>query len=231
MIVRDFRRGRHENTCVSYNQLYFDQPFFAFAAGLIPLLLFGGVVADRWKPPPSTRREWPWQCIAVVVVLVAAVAVEAEVVAVRVSIVGASSKSDRVLVAAVVVLATASVVLTIAWPWAKRLGRYGHPAAVIALLTVGATSVTPLEHAIASHARDQVLAQLEQLSARISEDRRRVQSDLVRLGRENGALHAAKGSPAYVDRHVTMLALGLDQAQEKDDSGIYDDLVAQLGKG
>lgn len=59
------------------------QQFFQIAAGLIPVLMFGGVIVDRVRTPPEhfERRRHGW--IAVAIFGAGVMAVFAEITAIR----------------------------------------------------------------------------------------------------------------------------------------------------
>lgn len=90
--------------------------FFEIAATLIPVLLFGGVVAQRRGPSARDSHETTKQ-LATFIPMVGAIAIFGEVVAIIAIVTGDSDWWNRLIVALTLTLGMAAVVLAVWWPW------------------------------------------------------------------------------------------------------------------
>jgi hypothetical protein len=92
--------------------------FFQMAATLIPLLIFGGIVAEnirRWRPqPPYSKRDR--RLALVLVVFVGLVPLLGEIVAIQEAVIGEPSVWDVRLVAFVLVEGTFGLLAVLLWP-------------------------------------------------------------------------------------------------------------------
>src|SRR4051812_2460512 len=79
--------------------------FFQVAAGLIPALIFGGLISERLKPS-ATPRRWRW-VVGFAVATLPFLVLFAEVVAINVALVGSPSAFETWVVALVLVGLTA----------------------------------------------------------------------------------------------------------------------------
>ena len=91
--------------------------FFEIAATLIPILLFGGVLVDRSRPPTDGKWSPPHVCLALALPLFGSLALLAEVIAIRAIMAGDAALFARVFVAGVLIAGMAAVVLTVSLPW------------------------------------------------------------------------------------------------------------------
>lgn len=98
-----------------------ERAFFEIAATLIPLLLFGGVVIDRTKPPPTSKWTNRHDFVGMVFVLFGGIAVWAETVAIGGVITGSATTLSRIFVSVVLLGGMALVVVAIAAPWLSRM--------------------------------------------------------------------------------------------------------------
>ncbi len=96
--------------------------FFQVASGLIPALVFGGLISEKLRPPsgPPRRRTW---IASLVVVVVAQVVLYAEVIAITVALSGEADRLDTWFVALVLVGLTAAALGSLALPWYRNLFR------------------------------------------------------------------------------------------------------------
>lgn len=126
--------------------MYDDRLFFQLAAGLIPAILFGGVVTGAFAPSarisnlPARRRLWLLAFITVGV----AVTLVAELFAIDLATSPERPSSAKVMVVvSVVVLATAAAGAAVLVPWIRALaarrhmGRVAHILVVLGLLLYG----------------------------------------------------------------------------------------------
>lgn len=97
--------------------------FFQVAAGLIPALIFGGLISDKLKPSPSTRR-WP---LAFVLQALALAVLLAEVLAINAALTGDPDAVATWLVALVLVGLTAAALGILVAPWYRQLMIVGSP--------------------------------------------------------------------------------------------------------
>lgn len=124
-----------------------NQSFYSFAAVLIPTLLLGGVLVDRWRPTSGATRERHW-VLAPLVVGVLLFALEAEVQAINAAIVGNPTVLARAFVIIAVVGSTVAVVLTVAWPWLAVMGRHAQILVAVAALALAVSAFPLLDSAI-----------------------------------------------------------------------------------
>lgn len=98
--------------------------FFQIAAALIPALVFGGLLSDRFQPPHDwSSKSWRWQVTAVAVGICGLAVFAGEVTAIEVGLIGSPNKSETWLVACVVVGLTALTVASLVWPWVRPIVR------------------------------------------------------------------------------------------------------------
>jgi hypothetical protein len=127
-----------------------EKAFFEIAATLIPLLLFGGIIADRLRPP--SEEDWrSWHsAVAFYIPLFGACAILAEVTAIQVVVTGDSGGLQRIFVSLVLVVGMLSTIAVIWLPWMLRMreaeGTVFHRiaaavGAVIAVLGIGVVIV------------------------------------------------------------------------------------------
>jgi hypothetical protein len=98
-----------------------ERAFFEIAATLIPLLLFGGVVIDRTRPPARSKWTDRHDFVGMVFVLVGGVAVWAETIAIGGVITGSATTLSRVFVSVVLLGGMVLVIVAIAAPWFSRM--------------------------------------------------------------------------------------------------------------
>jgi len=121
--------------------------FFQVAAGLIPALIFGGLISDRLKPSSPVRR-WAL-AIAVLSFALALLVLEAEVLAINAALTGTPNALTTWLVALVLVGLTASALGILVTPWfrpmiegarsrGRRIAFWGLAAASAALVVESA---------------------------------------------------------------------------------------------
>jgi hypothetical protein len=111
--------------------------FFQVAAGLIPALIFGGLISEKLKPPPATRH-WSWLGAFAVPPLALAVLL-AEVLAINAALSGKPDAFATWLVALVVVGLTAGALGVLAAPWYSRVADTASRR--VRRLTTGLTAV------------------------------------------------------------------------------------------
>ncbi len=102
------------------------QAFFQIAAGLLPTLLFGGVIAERLQAGRSSRGcaalSEPKQIVMAVVALVlVAFFLYAEITAIGAAIAGPRSRFDTGTVVGAVTLATLLIGLAVLTPWLSTI--------------------------------------------------------------------------------------------------------------
>jgi MFS family permease len=89
--------------------------FFQVAAGLIPALIFGGLISEKLRPSPAKR---PWSRVGMFAVpLLALFVLQAEVLAINVALMGEPDAYATWLVALVLVGLTAGALGVLAAPW------------------------------------------------------------------------------------------------------------------
>jgi hypothetical protein len=194
--------------------------FYGFAALLIPTLLLGGVIADRWAPGESTTKDSRglWLVPSAVIL-----AIFAEITTVAASITGEADTLSRIVVVAAVVSGTAAVGLTVAWPWLRLSGREVHVLIVVAtlllsvqgakLLLSGISLTTSREAQVAFETK---LTHVEMVEARLSDDARREDAEIFKIVADRRAPHH---SLAHEELRVDESQLRLDQDQTKADDG------------
>jgi hypothetical protein len=98
-----------------------EKAFFEIAATLIPLLLFGGVIVDRLRPPRD--KEWrSWHsAVAFYLPVFGASAILAEITAIQVVVTGHSGDFARISVSLVLVVGMLSTIAVIWLPWIARM--------------------------------------------------------------------------------------------------------------
>jgi hypothetical protein len=106
----------------TYDQIYAGHDprlFFQVAAGLIPALIFGGLISEKLKPSPATRR-WSWVGMLAVPPLALTVLL-AEVMAINVALTGEPGAFATWLVALVLVGLTAGALGVLVAPWYRLM--------------------------------------------------------------------------------------------------------------
>lgn len=177
--------------------------FYEIAATLIPLLLFGGVFAERSRPPVDNweRRH---DRATIVIFLAGLIAVLAEVLAIGVVVTGRATASDRYVVSVALVGGMLSVVWLIWRPWLDRQRRERKEATtnaplIVAFLGVGAAFVFLLASAVDVAATaertnelnlgaEQTIERVKEVQARMERERNRERDlarDLNRARREH----------------------------------------------
>jgi hypothetical protein len=92
--------------------------FFQIAAALVPALVFGGLVSDRFKPPRHwSSRSSRWWVASMAVLLCGLSVFYGEVIAIEVGLTGSPDRFETSVVAGVVVGLTALTVGSVVWPW------------------------------------------------------------------------------------------------------------------
>lgn len=181
-----------------------ERAFFEIAATLIPLLLFGGVLIERARPP--ALRDWKreHESLALVLAAFGAVAILAEALAIEAVVTGQALAPTRVLVALVLVAGMTLAVAAISWPWLSRLrqsgrGSYGliAPLSAVVLLAaaLGAFGVLVDGTDIAAQ-KERFDAYEKALKANLAEQdavRRRLDSLSLEMSRLDGRLAIATG--------------------------------------
>jgi hypothetical protein len=194
--------------------------FYGFAAVLIPTLLLGGVIADRWAPAKSTTKDSRglWLVPSAVIL-----AIFAEITTVAASITGEADTLSRVVVAAAVVGGTAAVGLTVAWPWLRLSGRDIHVLIVVGTLLLSVQGAKLLLSGIsltnsreAQVAFETKLTHLEIVEARLSADARRETAETFKIAADRRAPHR---SLAREELKVDESQLRLDEDQTQADAG------------
>lgn len=95
--------------------------FFQLAATIIPIVLFGSVLARAFRPPRThTKLRWYHGLAALVVALYVAFVSSAEVFAIAVTVDGGAEDVIRIGVSAALILAIFGFGLAITVPWANR---------------------------------------------------------------------------------------------------------------
>lgn len=93
--------------------------FFQVAAGLIPALIFGGLISEKLKPSPAIRR---WSSVGMLAApLLALTVLQAEVFAIDVALTGDPDALETWLVALVLVGLTAGALGVLAAPWYRLM--------------------------------------------------------------------------------------------------------------
>jgi hypothetical protein len=169
-----------------------NQSFYSFAALLIPTLLLGGVLVDRWRPPRAAKDRH--SVVGFFVVAVLLFALYAEVQAINAAIVGNPTADARAVIITAVLGSTVAVVLTIAWPWLAVMGSRAQIVVAAAAIALGVSSFSLLEGAIKlnsiRHARDvleETQGQFEALVTKMGRDERALYSAGIRVARRFGA--------------------------------------------
>jgi len=150
--------------------------FFEIAATLIPILLFGGVVAER-RGPQSRDSHRKTTLYATYIPAVGSMAILGEIVAIIAIVTGTSTWWMRLLVALVLTLGMLAVVLAVWWPWHQdarkkaphevaRLGLMG----VVALLVAVGGSVWVMIEGVSGAAAEERKDALEKAFEKSSDE-------------------------------------------------------------
>lgn len=141
------------------------QQFYGFAAVVIPVLLFGGAVVERWIPHGLTPRPaFAWG-----VVLAMLFAIVAEVMTIGAAFTGRASAPEGAIVVLAVVGGTIAAAGAVTWPWRAALGSvYGR--IVVGTLIAGGVLVVTTYQAISGAGPRSELARIEQTTLRLAED-------------------------------------------------------------
>ncbi|HEX6153136.1 MAG TPA: hypothetical protein VFZ19_06385 [Solirubrobacterales bacterium] len=132
-----------------------DRRFFELAATIMPILLFGSIIAKAFQPPDLyTRLRWHHGVRAIAICLYIAYVAIAEVFAIAVAIDGEADETIRIGVSLALVLAIFNFGWAVTIPWAIRFWREGQLhwvastlAAIAILLTFAWGSFKLLEFA------------------------------------------------------------------------------------
>ncbi len=163
--------------------------FFNFAALVIPVLLFGGAVSDRWTPKdPTSDAETTDQTtqkeikrLAFIVWGAMVLALIAEVIAIIAAFGGIPEKGERIVVGAVMVAGTVAAAGAVSWPWLARCSKSDKRNAIVAGIAIGGiltvlllinTAGTPTPNSQPTAVEKQLLAVVEaqkQSTARLTE--------------------------------------------------------------
>ncbi|MGH3426419.1 MAG: hypothetical protein ACRDQZ_02400 [Mycobacteriales bacterium] len=95
--------------------------FFQVAAGLIPALIFGGLISDRLKPSPSFSRSPRRFMVGTLLFVLALTVLYAEVVAINAALTAEADELSTWSVALVLVGLTATALGILVLPWLKPL--------------------------------------------------------------------------------------------------------------
>ena len=112
--------------------------FFQIAAGLIPVLLFGGLLTEGLKPP----RHWLPRTmkldlsLVVMAALFLSFAVYAETNAIAGALGAPVGKSGTWAVALTLTLGTAAIGLSVIWPWVRKAAWPRLPLLVVLVLVI-----------------------------------------------------------------------------------------------
>ena len=99
-----------------------ESAFFEIAATLIPLLLFGGILVERIKPPPQKRWRERHEYLVLLLIVFGGLTLIAEAAAIRAVVIGKSQETvTRALVAIVLVVGMSLVIAAISTPWLARI--------------------------------------------------------------------------------------------------------------
>lgn len=170
--------------------------FFQIAAGLIPVLIFGGLVSDRLKPGPWVREHaWGPSIAGVVVLVLIPVPLYAEVTAITVALGSPATDFNSWLVAGTVAGSTAILSLALAWPWLMEMHRAAPsalerklliPAIVVALAALTFQCARLLRSSIELNASNASLARIEKLTRQFETDQTRQDRAMAAMGRPGG---------------------------------------------
>lgn len=105
-----------------------NQHFFELAATIIPVILFGSVLAKAFRPPDEKTKITPWHGVAAILLAVyITVMATTEVLAISAAIGRGWSEAARIVVAAALVVEMFGFGFAILLPWAVRFGRSRKP--------------------------------------------------------------------------------------------------------
>ncbi len=168
--------------------------FFEIAATLIPILLFGGVVAERLRPKDSEPAKRTW-LFSVAIPVIGAIAITAEVVAINAVVTGNSNDAARLFVASALTVGLLAIIVALWLPWAERLRRHcpkwgvAINIAVILLLVVAAViSVGAMTAGVESEQEGERVADYEAALGKKEAEQEVVWRRIERLSLEEGNL-------------------------------------------
>ena len=133
-----------------------DQHFFELAATIIPIILFGSVLAHAFRPPGTDAALKPWHGPAAILLAIYITSMAtAEMLAIAAAVGGGGDETLRLIVAVALVVEVFGFGLTILVPWAIRFRqeRQTHWAlgillGIVLLLTFAYSSVYFMKFAL-----------------------------------------------------------------------------------
>jgi hypothetical protein len=167
--------------------------FFNFAALVIPVLLFGGAVSDRWNPKEKTtdaditdtESKKQIKKLALLVWGAMVLALVAEVIAIIAAFGGVPEKGERIAVGAVMVAGTVAAAGAVAWPWLARCSASVKRNAIVAGIAVGGLlTVLLLVNTAGTPAPDSQPTKVEKELLRVVEAQKQSTTRLAELAKE-----------------------------------------------
>jgi undecaprenyl pyrophosphate phosphatase UppP len=148
-----------------------ERAFFQIAAALIPVLLLGGILLERARPPKDDAPLSSFQrVVALSLPFLGLWVVFAEVVSIQVALTGDPTDFDRIAVISTLVLGSALIAAVIALPWLERLRRQApnyaiaiYGVALVLAIGILAASIDRLDQGIRAAEQTRQIREFETL--------------------------------------------------------------------